>query len=321
MTRIVTLGGGTGTFVVLSGLRRLPDVSLSAIVTSADDGGSTGRLRDAYGFLPPGDVRQALVALAEDGSILRDLFAYRFQKGDVAGHSLGNLFLTALADLMGGGAAGVAEASRILRIEGQVIPATELPATLRARFTNGAESTGQSALIEGGRVHGRVAELSYAEALPLTHTAREAIRDADYILLGPGCLYSSTIAAMLADGTKEAITQARGKLVYITNLFTKRGETDGYTLAEHVSEVERYAGRTADLVLVHDGAFPEEVIRWYQEEGEAPIIDDLGMDPRVKRIPLASAFVVPPITGDPLRRSLVRHDSDKIKEHFRTFLP
>ena len=137
MKNVVTIGGGTGTFVVLSALRTLPDMCLSAIVTAADDGGSTGKLRDAYGILPPGDARQALVALAEEGSVLRDLFAYRFSKGDVAGHSLGNLFLTALSDLLGGDAAALAEASRTLRVCGTVIPATDTPATLQATLADG----------------------------------------------------------------------------------------------------------------------------------------------------------------------------------------
>ena len=312
--RIVTLGGGTGTFVVLSGLKRLPDVLLTAIVTSADDGGSTGRLRDAYGFLPPGDVRQALVALAEEGSVLRELFAYRFQKGDVAGHSLGNLFLTALADLSGGGAQAILEAGKILRIEGVVIPATEEPATLRSEFKNGEIVIGEQALSRAGIQHGRIHNFAYSTPLPLTPSAVEAIRSADYILLGPGCLYSSTIASLLPEGTKEAFSKSSAKIVYIANLFTKRGETDNMSLSEHVMEIERYCGRKVDALLVHEGDYAEEVIKWYASEGEQVLIDDLTTDMRVVRRPLASTFVVPPIEGDPLRRSLMRHDSDKLAE-------
>jgi uncharacterized cofD-like protein len=309
--RVVTLGGGTGTFVLLSGLRRLPGVSLSAIVTSADDGGSTGRLRDAYGFLPPGDVRQALVALAEDGNVLRDLFAYRFEKGDVAGHSLGNLFLTALADLTGGGARALEEASSILRIEGKVIPATEEPATLLARFADGAVVAGQCAIADAGVDHGRIETLSYEQPLPLTPSARTALDEADYILVGPGCLYSSTIAALLADGTKEAITASPARLIYIANLFTKRGETDGLTLSDHVREVARYTGREPDTILVHEGAFTPDVLEWYAKEGESPLVDD-STEARTIRRALASTYVVPPIAGDPMRRSLMRHDSAKL---------
>src|SRR3989338_7066480 len=146
MANIVTIGGGTGPFVVLSGLKALPNVNLSAIVTTADDGGSTGRLRDAYGLLPLGDARQALVALSSDGTVLRDLFAYRFQKGDVTGHNLGNLFLTALTSFLGSEAADIKQASRILRVEVYVIPATEKPAVLVARLEDESEIIGEHAI-------------------------------------------------------------------------------------------------------------------------------------------------------------------------------
>lgn len=309
MKKVVTIGGGTGTFVVLSGLRRHPDVSLSAIVTMADDGGSTGRLRDAYGFLPPGDVRQALVALAEDGNVLRDLFAYRFEKGDVKGHSLGNLFLTALTDLLGSNVKALEEASRILRIRGTVIPATEIPATLRALLSDGAVVVGQSAISTPRDSGSRIAELRLSEPLPLTESARKAILEADLVIVGPGCLYSSTSAALLPEGTKDALRETSAQVVYVMNLFTKAGESDGYSAGEHVREVERYSGRSLDRILTHEGVFSDAVVDWYAQEDEYPIVDDLGEDPRVLRTPLASVAVVPPLPGDPLRRSLVRHDS------------
>ena len=319
MKNVVTIGGGTGTFVVLTGLRRIPNVSLSAIVTSADDGGSTGRLRDSYGFLPPGDVRQALVALAEDGSILRDLFAYRFTKGDVAGHSLGNLFLTALADQSGGSVRALEEASKILRIQGSVIPATEAPATLRARFADGVWIEGQSAVSEGGTTHGRIEEMLLSEPLPLTKAAEEAISKADLIILGPGCLYSSTIASLLADGTKEALKASPAKLVYIANLFSKSGETDDFTVSDHVAEVARYAGRAIDYVVIHSGDFTDDVLEWYAVEGEFPVIDDVVTQHAI-RLPLASVHVVPAIPGDPIRRSLMRHDPHLVAEALRPLL-
>jgi uncharacterized cofD-like protein len=308
MRRIVTIGGGTGTFVVLSGLRAAADVSLTAIVTAADDGGSTGRLRDAYGFLPPGDARQALVALAEDGNVLRELFAYRFEKGDIAGHNLGNLFITALTDLLGSNEAGLSEASKILRISGTVIPATERPATLTARFSNGATVIGQNAISETGTASLHVTDIDLTESLPITHAAREAILAADLIVLGPGNLYSSTIAALLGEGTKEAIAASSASVVYVANLFTKAGETDEYPLSRFVSEIERYAGRAVDSVLVHDGAFSPEVLDWYANEDEHPILFDMENDSRIRRLPLASVNVVPPIANDPIRRSLMRHD-------------
>lgn len=313
MTKIVTIGGGTGTFVVLSGLRRLPDVSLSAVVTSADDGGSTGHLRDAYGFLPAGDARQALVALAEDGNVLRDLFAYRFTKSDVAGHNLGNLFLTALTDLLGSDAAALEEASRILRICGTVVPATEQAATLVATLEDGTIITGERAIDEPVPGRSRIALLAFENPADVSSSARLALEDADLIVIGPGDLYTSSIAALLPHGMKEAIMGSRARLVYIANLFTKRGQTEGYTVGDHVREIARYAGREPDIIFIHEHKLPETVLEKYAAEGDHQPEDDLPQtDARVCRLPLASLYEVPAIPGDPLQRSLMRHDSAKI---------
>lgn len=319
MTNIVTIGGGTGTFVVLSGLRRFPNISLSAIVTSADDGGSTGNLRDAYGFLPAGDARQALVALAEDGTVLRDLFAYRFEKGVVAGHSLGNLFLTALTDLLGSDAAALDEASRILRVAGRVISATEKPSTLVATLADGTVITNESKIDErvGGRA--RITSLALTEPHPVSPAARMAIEDADLIILGPGDLYTSSIAALLPEGMKEAIMGSKARLVYVTNLFTKRGQTEDYTVRDHVAEIARYAGREPDIIFLNKGGLSAEVLEKYAAEGEYPPIDDfLPTDARTRYMPLVSVYAVPAVPGDPLPRSLVRHDPAKLAAAIKT---
>lgn len=313
MTKIVTIGGGTGTFVVLSGLRRLPDVELTAIVTSADDGGSTGNLRDAYGFLPAGDSRQALVALAEDGNVLRDLFAYRFEKSEVKGHNLGNLFLTALTDILGSDAAALEEASRILRICGTVVPATEKPATLMATLEDGTVLQNERRIDErvGGRA--RIAEISLEGNPEASQGARGAIESADLIIIGPGDLYTSSIAALLPSGMREAIGGAKARLVYVSNLFTKSGQTEDYTIKDHVTEIARYAGREPDVILVNQGGLSAEVLARYAEEGEYPPKDDyLASDTRVRRLPLVSVYAVPAVPGDPLPRSLVRHEPAKL---------
>lgn len=313
MTHVVTIGGGTGTFVVLSGLRRLPDIALTAIVTAADDGGSTGHLRDAYGFLPAGDARQALVALAEDGNVLRDLFAYRFEKSAVAGHNLGNLFLTALTDLLGSDAAALDEASRILRIAGKVVPATEAPATLKAILTDGTVVMNEREIDERIAGRARIETLSLEPALPVSMGARAAIEDADLILIGPGDLYTSSIAAMLPEGMREALMGSKARLVYVTNLFTKMGQTDGYTVGDHVREIARYAGREPDAILMNEGGLSQDLLDRYAEEGEYPPEDDLpASDTRVRRAPLVSVYAVPAVPGDPLPRSLVRHDPAKL---------
>ncbi len=313
MTNIVTIGGGTGTFVVLSGLRRLPEVSLTAIVTSADDGGSTGRLRDAYGFLPAGDSRQALVALAEDGNVLRDLFAYRFEKGEVKGHNLGNLFLTALTDLLGSDTAALEEASRILRICGTVVPATETPSTLVATLEDGSTIAGERLIDERAGGRARIAALALAEDAAVSSAARSAIEAADLIVIGPGDLYTSSIAALLPSGMKEAVAASKARLVYVTNLFTKAGQTEDYSARDHVSEIARYAGREPDVILINQGGLTPDVLAKYAEEGEYPPQDDFPPgDARVQRLPLVSVYAVPAVPGDPLARSLVRHDPAKL---------
>jgi uncharacterized cofD-like protein len=317
---IVTMGGGTGTFVVLSGLRRIPGLRLTAIVSSADDGGSTGRLRDAYGILPMGDARQALVALAEEDTMLRELFAYRFTKGDVKGHNLGNLFITALADLLGSDAAAVEEASRILRIRGQVLSASEKPTRLNARLEDGAELVGEHMIDERALGRARIEELSFTERAWVSSRARRAITEADLIVLGPGDLYTSTIASLLPSGVSAALQDSKARLVYVMNLFTKAGQTDGYSAREHVEEIERYAGKRLDAILMNQNGLPKEAVEHYAEEGERPIKDDLADDPRVRRMPLVSVAFVPPVPEDPVPRSLIRHDSEKLSDALASLL-
>lgn len=321
MARIVTIGGGTGTFVVLSALRRIEGVELSAIVSSSDDGGSTGRLRDAYGFLPLGDARQALVALAEDGEVMRELFAYRFNKGDVAGHSLGNLFLTALTDMLGSDEKALGEASRILRVQGNVIPASSEPAVLVATLEDGTVLTGEHHLDEHAPGRARITSLSLETPVAASAAALDALKNAQYILLGPGDLYASTIAPLLPTGMKEALMHTSAQLIYITNLFSKSGQTGGMSARDHVAEVTRYAGRAPDLVLIHrNGGFGEDVLQRYQKEGEEPLVDDYGEDAKVRRLPLASVYTVPPVPGDPVPRSLARHDPEKLRTALGTLI-
>ncbi len=313
MTKIVTIGGGTGTFVVLSGLRRIPGVRLTAIVSSADDGGSSGHLRDVYGFLPAGDARQALVALAEDGNVLRDLFAYRFTKSDLKGHNLGNLFITALADMLGSDSAALAEASRILRIEGKVLTASDTPSTLVAKLADGTTLTGEHTIDERVPGRARIEELALKEESVASDAVKAAVRDADLIILGPGDLYTSSIAALLPRGMKEAVAGSSARLVYVTNLFTKPGQTDGYTVANHVREIAAYAGREPDVILVNENGFGKEALAKYVAAGEHPPENDLKEDDaRVRVLPLISVYEVPPVEGDPLPRSLIRHDPAKL---------
>lgn len=320
MKHVVTFGGGTGTFVVLQALKTLPDLSLTAIVSGADDGGSTGALRDAYGFLPAGDVRQALVALSEDDTILRELFAYRFGKGNVSGHNLGNLFLTALTDILGSSRDAIAEAGTILRINGKVVCSTDTPATLVATLDDGTVIRGEHFIDEREHSRSKIEHLAYEDALPLSSGATEAVANASHIFVGPGDLYTSTIASLLATGTREAIAISDAQIVYVLNLFTKAGQTTGLSAKDHVDTLSEYMGRRPDNIIVHNGIFESDVLALYANEGEYPVIDDLGADTAVIRADIASIVQVPAVEGDPVPRSLVRHDSEKLATVCKTLL-
>lgn len=310
--RVVTVGGGTGTFVVLSALKELPNITLSAIVSVADDGGSTGRLRDAYGFIPPGDARQALVALAKEGTMLRDMFTYRFSKGDIAGHNLGNLFLTALRDRLGSEGAAITAASEILRVKGYVVPISEHPATLVATLKNGEKVIGQHALSERETGGSPIMAISIAERLSASKAAKKTIETADVIILGPGDLYGSTLANFAVPGLTEAVAESKAALVYFVNLFTRAGETDGYTAKHYVDAVTRYCGREPDVIFLHTGELPEEVREYYAKKGGFPVVDNLGAAPSVVRGVFADPVTIPQMEGDAVVRSLIRHDPKKV---------
>ncbi|HEC94029.1 MAG TPA: YvcK family protein [Candidatus Kaiserbacteria bacterium] len=320
---VITLGGGTGTFVVLSGLRDIPGINLTAIVSSADDGGSTGRLRDAYGMLPPGDARQALVALASPDSMLRQLFSHRFSKGDISGHSLGNLFITALTELLGSDDAALKEASRILRVSGKVLSVSKRATQLKAILKDKTELLGEH--IIDTRTIGRspIEALKLSKRVTVSADARHAIMSADYIILGPGDLYTSTIATLLPSGVSDALTHTKAKLFYVMNLFTKAGQTEGYTASAHVREIERYATRSIDAIVIHENGENElskRAYSLYAKEGEFPVVDDFGNDVRVHRAPLVSVALVKAVPEDPVPRSLVRHDVQKLATTLKKLL-
>ncbi len=310
--RIVTIGGGTGTFVVLSALRPLSDVSLSAIVSVADDGGSTGRLRDAYGFLPLGDARQALVALAKEGTMIRDIFTYRFSKGDIAGHNLGNLFLTALTDRLGSDGAAIRAASEILRVRGYVVPVSEFPATLVAKLEDGHVIEGQHAINARPPGGSPIAGLTIKEKISLADEAALAVESADMIILGPGDLYTSTLANFAIPGLREAVAASSARLVYFVNIFTTASETAGYSAARHVKEITAYAGKKPDYVIMHTGAIPDDILQYYARKGAFPVVDDLGHGSSVIRGSFADVVKIPKIASDAIERSLIRHNPEMV---------
>ena len=311
--RIVVLGGGTGTFTVLSGLKYHP-VDLSAVVSIADDGGSTGILRDELGVLPPGDIRQCLVALASGDQVLRDLFNYRFNQGGLDGHNFGNIFLSALEKITGDSLAAVREANRILNVRGRVIPVSARAADLYAELEDSTVVKGEHAIDkpEGNRAAIRKCFLS--PEVPANPEALDAIRQADIVVMGPGDLYTSLIPVLLVKGLAQALAQSRAKRLLVINLTSKSGQTQGYKASDFCGVVSRHiAPASIDAVLMNAVKPTDDIVQRYTEAGDHLIEDDLDENAvRVWRGELLSDDLAQAVPGDRLKRSLLRHDPDKL---------
>ncbi|MTI80508.1 MAG: YvcK family protein [Firmicutes bacterium] len=266
--KIVVIGGGTGLSTLLKGIKEYTS-NITAIVTVTDDGGSSGRLRGELGILPPGDIRNCLVALADKESSMEQVLQYRFTGGDIAGHSLGNLFLVALSDLSGGFYSGVRELSKVLAIRGKVLPSTLQNVVMGAELTDGTEVRGESSVSKSSKKIRRIF-LEPKECQPLPETL-EAIKEADAIILGPGSLYTSVLPNLLIEGVPDAIGLSKAMKVYVCNVMTQPGETKNYTASDHLKAIERHGGRLLDYIMVNSEEIPERLIERYRSEGAAPV--------------------------------------------------
>lgn len=310
--RIVTVGGGTGSYTMLSELRKVAS-NLWAIVTMMDSGGSSRRLIDEFGRpLPLGDLRQALVALSRASALWRELFNYRFPEfpdattQGVGGHALGNLILHALQDLNDGDLLGAIEdAEELLRTNGHVIPVTLDQSTLCAELSDGTVIRGEAAI---DRPEGRpvlpIRRIFLDPPVRATLRARKALERADKILIGPGDLYTSVLPCLLVEGVAEAIRASDGEVIYICNVMTKHGETDGFAASDFMREVHRYLGRRVDAVVVNTGDYPPELLARYAVERAEPVRPDLetvrALVPRVLTGPVAQT------------ERLIRHDAERV---------
>ena len=300
---IVAIGGGTGLSTLLRGLRSYVDAegswsigSLGAIVTVTDEGGSSGALRKEFGVLPPGDIRNCIVALAEEEDLLSKVFNYRFESDDspLKGHSLGNLLLTAMTDITGGFDEAILAASYILAIRGEIYPSTLEDVRLRATLADGTELIGEVA-ISGSFLgekavarphHARIVHLGIdpPDAAP-PQRALDALAAADLILIGPGSLYTSVLPNLVIKPIADALRSAKGLRVYICNVMTQPGETDGYSAEEHLSAIVEHAGLVADVMILNGRRPSEQILRSYEAEGQFPVqfdinaIRDLGVTP------------------------------------------
>jgi len=312
-TRIVVLGGGTGTFTVLTGLKRHP-VDLSAVVSIADNGGSTGVLRDELGVLPPGDIRQCLVALSSGDEMMRRVFSHRFSRGSLQGHTLGNLFLSALEELCGNPLEAVKQAQQILRVRGRVIPVSPQASNLYAELEDGTVVEGEHAIDEPSAQRAAIDRCFLDPPVMATPDAVDAIRQADIVVMGPGDLFTSLIPVLLVDGVSDALAESQAKLVYVLNLVTKSGQTDGYTARRFCETVDQYIDPARlDTVLMNTATPSPAILKRYEKANDQLVTDDLQDVPwQVVRAPLISERLAGAAMGDKLKRSVLRHDPAKL---------
>ncbi len=320
---IVVIGGGSGSSVVLEGLKKYRDLNLSVIVGMMDDGGSNAVVRDEFGLLPLSDVRKSILALAEDNEnkFLRELLTYRFANENMKGHTLGNLLMVAMADIVGSEIEAIKTMSQMFGIRGKVIPVTLDDVRLIAEYDDGSTVKGEHYIDEPEKDI-NIVKFGLDGSAKAYPQALEAISEADYIILGPGDLYTTLLPNLLVDGIKKAIKKSNAKVVYISNLMTKIGQTRHKSLKEITKIVEEHIGKRINFVLVNSGKIPKEAYQRYiadgenliqnnleEEKGRVVICKDLVANDEIKRE-----------KGDTLKRSLVRHDSQKLgKALYRIF--
>ncbi|WP_425412157.1 gluconeogenesis factor YvcK family protein [Melghirimyces thermohalophilus] len=301
--RIVVVGGGTGLSVMLRGLKELP-VEITAIVTVADDGGSSGRIRTDLQMPPPGDIRNVMVALADVEPLLEQVLQYRFQNGNgLAGHNLGNLMIAALKEITGDFNHAIQYLSRVLAVRGRVLPSTGQEVVLCAEMDDGSLVKGESQIPKAGKKIARVF-LEPEQVQPLPEALR-AIEEADGIILGPGSLYTSILPNLLVKGLPEAIRRSHAKKIYICNVMTQAGETDHFTASDHVAAITRHVGEGFfDVAIVNRQTPPPSIMKRYASEGAMVVEAD------VKRL---ESFGCKVIADDLMQiETVIRHDAAKL---------
>jgi len=277
MQKIVVIGGGTGSYTVLRGLKKF-DAELIAVISMMDSGGSAGRLRDEFGFLPPGDVRRGLIALSPDTSILRKLFEYRFSKGQgLEGHSFGNIFLTALCDITGSDAKAIEEAGKILNIKGKVLPVTTSDSHVGAILQNGQTIVSEVNLIhpkhDGNLRIRKVFLMPKAKAYA---PAVKSILSADKVVIGPGGLNYSIIPSLLVTGIISALKKTKAKKIYVCNIMTQFGDSTGFKANDFVEEIEKYLGKgVLNYVICNNKKPSEKLLKNYEKEKAEYVQPDL----------------------------------------------
>lgn len=314
--KITVLGGGTGTTTVLEGLKKHRDLDISVIVGMMDDGGSNAVVRDEFGLLPFSDLRKSIIALSQEneGDILRNLFTYRFSQGDgLKGHTLGNLLMIAMTDITGSEVEAIEMFKYLFNVTGKIVPVTLDKVKLVAEYSNGKKVIGEH-LIDEPEEDLRIEKFYLDSKAKAYKGAVDTILDSEYIIIGPGDLYTTTLANIVVDGIAKALQKTKAKIIFIPNLMSKIGQTRGLTHMSMVKIVEGYIGRELDYILLNSGRIPDYAYKRYIEDGENLFKDDLSKDSKrvIIRTDLVANSVIKKEQGDTLVRSLVRHDSLKL---------
>ncbi|RLL46623.1 YvcK family protein [Oceanobacillus piezotolerans] len=304
LPRVVVIGGGTGMPVLLRGLKDLP-IQLTALVTVADDGGSTGRLRNEMDIPAPGDIRNVIAALSDAEPMLLDLFQHRFSVGNgLSGHSMGNLLLAAMTSITGDFYDGIKEISRVLNVKGEIYPISNQTMSLHAEFIDGTTVSGESNIPKVNKRIDRVF-LSPDKITPLPNAVR-AIEMADLVIISPGSLYTSIMPNLIIPEIDDALRKTQGKVVYVCNVMTQAGETTGYTASDHVGAIIRHIGTGClDAIVVHNEPIEQSIRAVYAEENAEPVTYDIE-----KLVDMGLEIIEGDIISH--RGSTVRHDKDKI---------
>ena len=304
--KVVTIGGGTGLSVLLRGLKKYP-LEITAVVTVADDGGSSGKIRSDMNIPSPGDIRNVIAALSDVEPYLEKMFQYRFDSGEVKGHPVGNLMIAAMTDIHGDFSTAVKVMSRILNVRGTVLPTTNDIATLNAVLSDGEIIRGESSITKAGGVIDHV-YITPSRVKP-NEDVLKAIEEADYIIMGPGSLYTSIIPNLVISNVSEKIRESNAKKIYVCNVMTQHGETDNYSVCDHILAINKHVeGNIFDLVIANSREFDDSILSKYHKEKQEPVkidhekIEELG----IKLIKNNDVGIVD--------NNTIRHNADKVSE-------
>jgi uncharacterized cofD-like protein len=316
--KVIVIGGGTGSLAVINGLKFYPDIDLKVVVNMTDDGGSNQIIRDEFGLLPLSDIRKSIMALADNdkNDLLRTIFTYRFSEGNgLIGHTLGNLIMMALTSKYGSEVEAVKAISQLFELKGEVIPVTTDKVRLCAEYSDGSTVIGEHHIDDSIANHNdKIVRLFLQPDATAYTRALDAIDSADYIIVGPGDFYTTTMANLIVRGISDALQKTKAKFIFITNLMSKKGETRSMKQRDFVTEIEKYIKRTPDIILVNDGEIPKDILERYVADGEHVIENNFkDSDPyTVLQADLLNHEAVIKDKGDTLPRSYIRHDDSKL---------